>query len=257
MEAVTDTPIARQDMQRFLEQALEKLYVKDNTYSVYADRNDDWSELAKELYESDLPLTLESMTDMFYENLYELYYTELPSNVRVEIQETLRELIERDGRYDDVDYDDQLSEEMDNVEENLEFDFSDVTSNFEYYLDQLYDDSAIKNLEELSWFRNTDISLNELQDVTLVGTATEVAQYFRKQLIIENTASEIIELYSAEVAGYVPDYDEDDEDAEIAVARELLPLIPDDTFADVIADYIPDTYITKLNDGIHYGVLYD
>lgn len=135
MEAVTDSPIARQDMQRFLEQALEKIYVKDNTYSVYADRNDDWSELAKELYESDLPLTLESMTDMFYENLYELYYTELPSNVRVEIQETLRELIERDGRYDDVDYDDQLSEEMDNVEENLEFDFSDVTSNFEYYLD--------------------------------------------------------------------------------------------------------------------------
>lgn len=257
MEAVTDSPIARQDMQRFLEQALEKIYVKDNTYSVYADRNDDWSELAKELYESDLPLTLESMTDMFYENLYELYYTELPSDVRVEIQETVRELIERDGSYDDVDYDDQLSEEMDNVEENLEFDFSDVTSNFEYYLDQLYDDSAIKNLEELSWFRNTDISLTELQDVTLVGTATEVAQYFRKQLIIENTASEIIELYSAEVAGYVPDYDEDDEDAEIEVARKLLPLIPDDTFADVLADYIPDTYITKLNDGIHYGVLYD
>ena len=130
MEAVTDSPIARQDMQRFLEQALEKLYVKDNTYSVYADRNDDWSELAKELYESDLPLTLESMANMFYENLYELYYTELPSDVRVEIQETLRELIERDGRYDDVDYDDQLSEEMDNVEENLVFDFTDVTSNF-------------------------------------------------------------------------------------------------------------------------------
>ena len=257
MEAVTDSPIARQDMQRFLEQALEKNYVKNDQYAVYADRNDDWSDLAKELYESDLPLTLESMANMFYENLYDLYYTELPSIAHAEIRGTLRELIERDGRYDDVDYDDQLSEEMDNVEENLIFDFTDVTSNFEYYLDQLYDDSAIENLEELSWFRNTDITMSDLQDVTLVGTATEVAQYFRKQLIIENTAVEIIEMYSAEVAGYVPDYDADDEDAEIAVARELLPLIPDDTFVDVLPDYIPDTYITKLNDGVHYGVLYD
>lgn len=259
MEAVTSSPIGRQDMQRFIEMALEKLYIEDDTYEVYADRNDDWGELAKDVYESDFPLSYEGIEDMFYERLYDDYYTDLTYSVSQEFRGTLREIIESEVPDEaGSDIDEQLDEEVDNFDEQIEFDFSSVMPHLHSALDDLYEDvEGIDSLEQLAWTRNTDIGLTDLVDVTHVGTATEIATYYRGQIIYENAYETMLEMGYDLGADVPDDYDEMNLVDAILLARKVVEELDDTELVENLSAYLEDTTIVPLNDGIHYAVLYD
>jgi hypothetical protein len=259
MEAVTSSPIGRQDMQRFIEKALDELYIEDNTYEVYADRNDNWDELAKDVYESNFPLSYEGIGDMFYERLYEDYYTNLTFEVSQEFRETLHGIIEFEvlDEYG-ADIYDQLNEEVDNFDEQIEFDFSSVMPHLHRALEDLYEDvEGIDSLEQLAWTRNTDIGLTDLVDITHVGTATEIATYYRGQIIYENTYETMLEMGYDLDADVPDDYDEMNLVDAILLARKVVEELDDTKLVENLPDYLEDTTIVPLNDGVHYAVLYD
>lgn len=131
MNAVTTSPIPRDIVQGFINEVLEKHYVRDDVYSVYAEQGNDYSRLFEEAWgsEADDRFSQENLSNLFYEQFMFDWYSDYELETLREIHDDLHESFENyaiDENLPMGDVETQFNQEIESLDDNIEFDYDDV-----------------------------------------------------------------------------------------------------------------------------------